>query len=216
MNFKMSTIMLVSVALLGIGSLAGSYIAQSTSDYSLLSKRLTLVENEFHQDASAKEISLLKQKLDELEMQISSTKALTPLSQSEHSYNLSLASLEDRQSKLEVSLASLLNQQDWQIQSDSFKSDSAIIQADEHGQASVSTEQLTAGLNLLDQATLNGSLDKAGIDKLDKIAKELDRESSERIWERLFADIQDGKYTLPDEEPASNYYELPNGEVDGE
>jgi cell division protein FtsB len=211
---KSLTLATLALGLLGIGSITGSYLALSTIDFNSLEQRISQVENRSTLGVLADEIKLLKQRFDELEVNITSHQDISPLSQSD--YSNSLADLEVRQSKLETEFYSLFSEQELQAESDPLSTEVVNTQDDNNDQVYASREQLQAGIELLDQASLSGALDNASMDQLNIIVEQLDRESKKRFWERMFADLQAGKYQLPDKDSSADYYELPNSEVVGE
>ncbi|MEJ2692385.1 MAG: hypothetical protein P8166_04820 [Candidatus Thiodiazotropha sp.] len=215
MNILKSLLLATTALLLVcIGLLIGQHEALSTIDLDTLQKRLTILENNSKQKQPATDIGSLTQRLHELESRVSSVRS-TPLT-SQGDISDYLITLEDRQRKLEDYVYSSASQFEETIQDDLTGNASTKNPDDNSDQAVTSRDQLNAGIQLLDQATLNGVLDKASFRKLDKIVGSMDQESSKRFWERMIADLQAGKYQFPEEEPTSDYYELPNSEVVGE
>ena len=78
-------------------------------------------------------------------------------------------------------------------------------------------EQLQLSIESLDQAASIGVLDKSTQIDLDERVKTMDVQSQEKYWQRMFADLKQGRYELPahDDVPFENY-QLPDGEVNGE
>lgn len=211
---KSSLLAMTALSLVCSGLLIGQHEAFSTSDLEKLQKRLTLLENNSKHNQPATDIGVFTQRLVELESRVSSIQPAPLKSQGDISDYL--IALEDRQSKLEDYVYSSSSQFDRTIQDDFSGNSSTKTTYDNSDQTATSREQLNAGFQLLDQATARGVLDKKSFKKLDKIVGSMDKEGNQRFWERMIADIQAGKYQFPDEEPSSDYYELPNGEVVGE
>ncbi len=211
---KSSLLATTALSLVCIGLLIGQHKAVSTSDLETLQKRLTLLENNAEQIQPATDIGSLTQRLIELESRISSIQPAPPKSQGDISDYL--IALEDRQSKLEDYVYSSSSQFDRTIQDDFSSTAPTKTSHDNSDQSATSRDQLNAGFQLLEQATVDGMLDKKSFEKLDKIVNSMDEESNKRFWERMIADIQAGKYQLPEEDPSSDYYQLPDGEVVGE
>ena len=82
------------------------------------------------------------------------------------------------------------------------------------GKSPIVNEQLQTGFDLLDQAATNGVLDETTHAELDEIIETMDPETNQRFWERMFADLQAGRYVLPDDELADDHVLLPDGEVE--
>lgn len=57
-------------------------------------------------------------------------------------------------------------------------------------------------INVLEQAAVDGVLDKTSRSKLDKMVKKMDRDANRRFWKRMFADLEAGKYELVDDDEA--------------
>jgi len=211
---KSPLLAVTAFVLFGTGLLIGMYASPSATNIDALQRRLTLLESMPNQGSETTEIGSLIQRLDDLESKISTMHPAPLAAQGDISGYLS--TLEERQSKLEDYVYTAAGQAVEPIQDDFSGKSPVNPMSDNNQQLPASKQELQAGIQLLEQAALRGVLDKGSFKKLDKIVGTMDKESNKLLWERMFADIQAGKYQFPEEESSSDYYELPNGEVSGE
>ena len=123
-------------------------------------------------------------------------------------------SFEEQLNEIEQEIHARLNKMEKTLQNYSADRYSNESQTAGEGKSPIVNEQLQTGFDLLDQAATNGVLDETTHAELDEIIETMDPETNQRFWERMFADLQAGRYVLPDDELADDHVLLPDGEVE--
>jgi hypothetical protein len=210
---KPIVIILLPMIFAGIGVYLGKYSTLADVDYQALIQRINRLENGAVNNAYEKNIESLKNRLEKLEALASANHQ--PPNAAKSGVSDYLITLEERQSALEEYVYSLSEIPGKRVASASLNQDTGDLPAT-NKLTSGAEAKIDEGMRLLDSAVNEGQLNKESHEKLDKILVAADNESKKMLWERMFADIRAGKYQLPDEEPATDYYELPNDGVVGE
>ncbi|OQK15758.1 hypothetical protein AU255_16305 [Methyloprofundus sedimenti] len=73
-------------------------------------------------------------------------------------------------------------------------------QVDDDEKVLSANDELESSIGLLEQAAAIGVLDKSTQVKLDEIIKKMDPETNKRFWERMFSDLETGKFELPEDD----------------
>lgn len=207
--FALFTLTLVSTGLILTKSEILTHL--SSDDYL---NRLTRLEQKLEQNQLTPKYRDLVERLDELEKIISISHRVTPDDQTEISDYLT--SLENRQSTLEEFVYESLS-----VSADAgttpFNQNTADSQRPDDSKINqADLVKINNGLILLDETVDKGELDDFTLDQFNQLVSNMNNEGKKQLWERLFADLQAGKYQMPDIEPSQDHTYLPDDEVTGE
>jgi len=189
---RIAILLFIPSVLFGFGVLYGNLNSVSYAKFSLLDHRLALVEE-------------------------SSTFNASEQRQLPEGFQSKLYQVDEQQRQLQAYVHARIKELEQEMEAYKSRKVDRENQKVKEESLNLNNEQLQLSIESLDQAASSGVLDKVTQKGLDERVKVMDEKNQEIYWQRMFADLQQGRYDLPthdDELP--EVYQLPDEEVNGE